>query len=309
VEGDFMKFKDYESGRFYNEDCFDTMKEIPDQSIDMILCDLPYGTTACAWDSILPFDKLWAEYERLISGYGAIVLCGAEPFSSSLRSSNFNLFKYDWIWCKSRSLGFTNAKNKPMNKHEIVSVFSKGTVANKSDRRMPYFPQDLIISGKKVSGIKACAADSEEGGHKFARASHKEEYIQEYTNYPTSLLEIPNEGKGFHPTQKPVALFEYLIRTYTNEGALILDNTAGSGTTAIAAINTNRRWVCIEKDETYALKAVERIDAHLLKRTNDELARIQPSVVQSSDENIEGERSSSLQSSGETLGRSKASIL
>ena len=256
-----MKFE-IGNGEFHVGDCFDVMRELPDASVDMILCDLPYGTTACNWDSVLPFDELWREYCRIVKPNTAIVLCGAEPFSSALRMSNLTWFKYDWIWHKSRALGFTNAKNKPMNKHETISVFSSGTVANRSDRRMPYYPQGLVAYGKTVSGIKACKAD-EGGGHRFARASHKAEHLQEFTGYPTSVVEFPNEGRTIHPTQKPVALFEYLIRTYTNPSEVVLDNTAGSGTTAVAAENAERRWICIERDEDYAAKAIERIRQHV----------------------------------------------
>jgi len=257
-----MKFKDFATGRFYNEDCFDAMKEIPDGVIDMILCDLPYGTTACSWDAVIPFDRLWAEYRRVLRGNGAIVLTAAQPFTTALIASNYEWFKYALVWEKSRALGFTNAKNKPMAKHEDIAVFSPGTVANRSDRRMTYNPQGLVPYGKVVSGIKACAADAKTGGHKFGRPSHQAKRVQEFTNYPTSILSVPNEGATVHPTQKPVALFEYLIKTYTNENELILDNTAGSGTTAIAAINTNRKWVCIEKETEYYDKAIDRIINH-----------------------------------------------
>ena len=253
---------DFQTGTFYLGDCFDVMATLEAGSVAMVLNDPPYGTTACAWDSVLPLDRMWPEYWRLVKANAAVVLFGAEPFSSVLRMSALNQFKYDWIWAKSRALGFTNAKNKPMNKHEIVSVFSLGTTANRSERRMPYFPQGLTVSGKTVKGKKGSAADGASGGHRFGRPGQKEEYVQEFTNYPTSVIDFANEGGGFHPTQKPVALFEYLIRTYTNPGELVLDNTAGSGTTAIAAINAGRKWICIERDEGYYEKAVQRIKHH-----------------------------------------------
>lgn len=243
----------------FNEDCLKVMPEIADKSVDMILCDLPYGTTACKWDTIIPFDKLWEQYERIIKDNGAIVLFGAEPFSSLLRVSNLKLYKYDWVWNKSRALGFTNAKNKPMNKHELISVFSKGTCANGSNKRMVYNPQGLLPYGKVVSGIKDCKADREDGGHKFARKSHKESFIQEFTNYPTQTLNFNNEGKTLHPTQKPVALIEYLIKTYTNEGELVLDNTFGSNTTGEACKNLNRKYIGIEMDSNYFEIGVKRI--------------------------------------------------
>lgn len=240
--------------------CLEVMKSIPDGSMYMILCDLPYGTTACKWDTVIPFEPLWAEYKRIIKPNGAIVLFGQEPFSSHLRLSNLDWFKYDWIWHKSKALGFTNAKNKPMNKHEIISIFSEGTCANRSNRRMPYHPQGLVPYGKVVSGIKACKADLEEGGHKFARPGHKESFIQEFTNYPTQILEFSNDSSTVHPTQKPIALCEYLIKTYTNENEWVLDNCMGSGTTGVACVNTNRNFIGIEQDENYFAIAKERIE-------------------------------------------------
>lgn len=257
-----MKF---DSGEWLQGNCLELMKQLPNQSVDMILCDLPYGITACSWDSVIPFEPLWEQYNRLIKGFGAIVLFGAEPFSTTLRASNLSMFKYDWIWCKSRILGFLNAKNKPMNQHEIVSVFSKGSYANRSERLMPYYPQGLKSYGKMQPGRKKSEADLK--GHRFGSDSQKEEYIQENTNYPTSLLKFSNEGKVWHPTQKPVALFEYLIKTYTLENQIVLDNTAGSGTTAIAAINTNRKWICMEQDQDYSDKAIERIRKHVKQKS------------------------------------------
>lgn len=254
-----MIFQDLKNGRFYNADCFDAMKEIPDGVIDMILCDLPYGTTACAWDAILPFDKLWAEYNRITTLKAAIILTASLPFSAALVASNFELFKYSWIWQKSRATGHVHAKNKPMKEHEDVLVFSKGTTvhANQSENRMTYNPQGLIKLNVSKIRKKGGAANTVMGD----RPSHRDTEQTE-TGYPTSILTVASEGKTFHPTQKPVALFEYLIKTYTNENEIILDNTAGSGTTAIAAINTNRKWVCIEKDKEYYDKAIERILNH-----------------------------------------------
>jgi len=240
-------------------DCLERMKEIPDGSVDMILTDPPYGTTACKWDSVIDFTLMWGQLKRIIKPNGAVVLFGAEPFSSTLRLSNLAQYKYDWVWSKSRALGFTNAKNKPMNKHELISVFSSGTVANRSNRRMPYYPQGLIPYGKVVSGIKACTADSSSGGHKFARKSHKESFIQEFTNYPTQILNFDNETNTQHPTQKPTALMEYLIKTYTLEGETVLDFTAGSFTTGVACVNLDRKFIGIEMDEGYFEIGVSRI--------------------------------------------------
>lgn len=240
-----------------NGDCLELMKTIPDGSVDLILTDPPYGTTACKWDSVIPFYPMWEELKRIIKPNGAIVLFGSEPFSSALRMSNIKQYKYDWVWEKSRALGFMNAKNKPMNKHELVSVFSSGTCANGSNKKMPYYPQGLIPLNKIVKGRKDSLADRE--GHKFSRKSHKDELFQEWTNYPDQILRYASEGNTVHPTQKPVALLEYLIKTYTQDGETVLDFTMGSGSTGVAAKNTNRKFIGIELDETYFNIAQERI--------------------------------------------------
>lgn len=235
--------------KLHNGDCLEIMKNIPDKSIDMILCDLPYGTTACKWDTIIPFEPLWKQYKRIIKSNGAIVLTASQPFTSALVMSNLPMFKYEWVWSKSRAVGFPNAKNKPMNAHENILVFSQGDCANRCHNRMEYNPQGLVLVNKKVNGIKECKGDV--GGHGFARPSHKAERVQEFTGFPQSVLFVNNEGKTVHPTQKPVALFEYLIKTYTNEGETVLDNCAGSGTTGVACQNTNRNCIMIEKDAGY----------------------------------------------------------
>lgn len=243
----------------YNEDCLEGMKRIPDGSIDAIITDPPFWTTACKWDSVIPFEPMWKELKRIIKPNGAIVLFWSEPFSSALRMSNIKQYKYDWIWEKSRALWFTNAKNKPMNKHEIISIFSEWTTANKSNKRMPYFPQWLLEFNKIVSWIKSCNADTAIWWHKFARPSHKKERIQEYTNYPTQILKFNNEWNTVHPTQKPVDLIEYLIKTYTNEWETVLDFTMWSWTTWLACKNTNRNFIWFEMDKWYYDIAVNRI--------------------------------------------------
>lgn len=202
---------------------------------------------------------MWEQLKRVIKPNGAIVLFSAEPFSSVLRMSNLQQFKYDWVWHKSKAMGFQNAKLKPMNKHEMINVFSKGKTANCNSNNMPYNPQGLIYSPKKVSGIKACKADVQDGGHHNSRPSHKESYVREYTNYPTSVIQFDSEGNTVHPTQKPVALMEYLIKTYTNESETVLDFTMGSGTTGVACKNLNRKFIGIELDEKYFNIAKERI--------------------------------------------------
>ena len=249
-----------EINKIYNMDCLDGMKEIEDGSIDMILCDLPYGTTACKWDSVIPFEPLWEQYERIIKDNGAIVLTATQPFTSALVTSNLKMFKYELVWVKSKAVGFVNAKLKPMPKHESVLIFSRGKTSNGNKNNMIYNPQGLIEFGKTVRGRKGKSTDSD--GNGYGRPSMKSNYVQQFTNYPTSILEINSEGKPVHPTQKPVALFEYLIKTYTNEGDLVLDNCMGSGTTAIAALNTNRNFIGFEKDEKYYEIANERIKNH-----------------------------------------------
>lgn len=210
------------------------------------------GTTACKWDSVIPFEPMWEQLNRIIKPNGAIVLFGSEPFSSALRMSNIKNYKYDWVWEKSRATDFVNANNKPMKKHENISVFSLGTTANKSLRKMNYFPQGLIESEKKIKRTSR--------GFQGERPNQKDEYISKFTNYPTSILEFNSEGKTVHPTQKPVALLEYLIKTYTLEGETVLDFTMGSGSTGVACLNTNRNFIGIELDEGYFEIAKERIE-------------------------------------------------
>lgn len=237
-------------------DCLELMKDIPDGSVDMILCDLPYGTTACKWDTVIPFEPLWSQYKRVIKQNGAIVLFGQEPFSSHLRMSNMSQFKYDWIWKKSMSANYINAKNCPLKKHELISVFSHGTIANKSNRRMQYYPQGL----KKVDKLHRRPAIYKTE-HAYNRPSHKTERVIEYAGYPDSILEYAmGNSKNRHPSQKPVALIEYLIRTYTNEGETVLDNCMGSGTTGVACVNANRRFIGIEQDDKYFEVARKRIN-------------------------------------------------
>jgi site-specific DNA-methyltransferase (adenine-specific) len=228
------------------------MAKFPDKSVDMILCDLPYGTTACKWDIIIPFEPLWKQYKRIIKDNAAIVLTASQPFTSLLVSSNLEMFKYEWIWEKSKASDFINANYRPMKKHENVLVFSNGNASPGCNNKMPYNPQGIILKEtKKVrKGSLGIGRD---------RNSQQGDYISKGTNYPTSVLSFSSEGKTIHPTQKPKELFEYLIKTYTNENEIILDNTAGSCTTAIAAKNTKRKWICIEQNDEYCEKSKQRI--------------------------------------------------
>ena len=229
-------------------DCLELMRDIPDKSVDMILCDLPYGTTACKWDTIIPFEPLWAQYERVIKDNGAIVLTASQPFTTVLINSNLEAFRYCWVWNKKKAGNIFLAKKQPMKIHEDVVVFSK--------KPHNYFPQ--MIKRDKVKRSKNYGTGEAIGG-----TGQKEDKVYTYTHkYPGSIIEISNASqKGkVHPTQKPVPLFEYLIRTYTNEGEVILDNCIGSGTTAVAAINTGRQFIGIEQDAGYAEIARRRID-------------------------------------------------
>ena len=221
-----------------NGDCLELMKTIPDGSVDMVLTDPPYGTTACKWDSIIPLEPMWEQLKRVIKPNGVIVLFGSEPFSSILRVSNLKQYKYDWVWCK-RPVNFLNAKKQPLRKTERISVFGGST----------YNPQGLVA---KIRLNKRSNSTETNGKHGLSNLS-------EYTNYPTDVLEFIGE-RGLHPTQKPVALMEYLIKTYTNEGETVLDFTMGSGTTGVACKNLNRNFIGIELDETYFKIAKKRIE-------------------------------------------------
>ena len=235
-------------------DCLELMKEIPEKSIDMILCDLPYGTTACTWDHIIPFDKLWYQYKRIRKNNAAIVLFGSEPFSSYLRMSNIKEYKYDWVWDKKQPTGFVNANARPMKRHELLSVFSNGS-ATSTSCNMIYNPQGLLIYNKITSYTSR--------GYLGERESQEKRYIQKNTNYPNSILSFSKDINKIHPTQKPVALLEYLIRTYTNENMVILDNCMGSGSTGVACINTKRKFIGIELDQNYFNIAKKRIEDRL----------------------------------------------
>jgi site-specific DNA-methyltransferase (adenine-specific) len=263
----------------YKGDCLEVMDKLIENGvkIDAIITDPPYGTTACKWDTVIPFDKMWERLNKLIKPNGAIVLFGSEPFSSALRMSNIKNYKYDWIWEKNKSKcnNFVHANNNPLRQTENISVFSFGSIAhrNKNNNRMEYNPQGLIRIDKKVK-----------------------EYIRKYTNYPTNIIrycDLLNTcltcgekikigesycskgcvnlyreryefekmiDKTFHPTQKPVALMEYLIKTYTNENETVLDFTMGSGTTGVACKNLNRNFIGIELDDKYFQIAKERIE-------------------------------------------------
>ena len=236
-------------------DCLELMKELPDKSIDMILADLPYGTTACKWDTVIPFEPLWGQYERVIKDNGAIVLFGSQPFTSALVMSNLKLFKYQLIWKKNRVQGFAQAPYRFMTEHEDILVFSKGGCAKNASNRMKFNPQNLVYKHRMTKGKKANASE-----HRIRKTDQKD-FLSEWTNYPKSIIEISSEWKTIHPTQKPVPLLEYLIKTYTNECETVLDNTMGSGSTGVACVNTNRKFIGMELDEGYFDIAKQRIES------------------------------------------------
>ncbi len=233
--------------QLYNGDCLELMKNIPDGSVDLVLTDPPYGTTACKWDSVIPFEPMWEQLNRIIKPNGAICLFGSEPFSSALRMSNIKNFRYDWIWEKSYSTGFMNANKMPLKNTETISVFYK---------MLPvYNPQGVVKINKK------CNRKRDKETTIYSNMGLKNgEYVQRYTNYPTSIIKTHKKEKTEHPTQKPIALLEYLIKTYTNEGETVLDFTMGSGSTGVACINTNRNFIGIELDKGYFDIAEKRIN-------------------------------------------------
>ena len=237
-------------------DCLDLMKDIPDGSVDMVLTDPPYGTTACKWDSVIPFEPMWEQLKRVIKPNGAIVLFGSEPFSSALRMSNIKQYKYDWVWKKNNITGFANAKKQPLRNIEMISVFYS--------RQVDYNPQGLInvdkikTNGGSVGG-SILRGEKDSKRNKGRMRTQGYEYKQEYTNYPKQVLSFDRDKNAAHPTQKPVALLEYLIKTYTQENEVVLDFTMGSGSTGVACVNTNRKFIGIERDDEYFEIAEKRI--------------------------------------------------
>lgn len=233
------------TNQIINADCMDILKQLPDKCIDAIICDLPYGTTACSWDSIIPFDKLWEQYKRIRKDNTPIVLFGSEPFSTYLRMSNIQEFRYDWVWNKFKGGNPLLAKKQPIKITENISIFGNN---------IKYYPLMVDRDIPKKRGSNKGRV-SEINNNAFV------ENKTYYQYYPKNLLNFSNANQNdkIHPTQKPVALLEYLIKTYSNEGDLILDNCSGSGTTAIASHNLKRRFICIERDTDYYNASVERL--------------------------------------------------
>ena len=240
-------------------DCLELMKDLPDKSIDAIITDPPYGTTTCKWDSVIPFDKMWKQLNRIIKPNGAILLFGQEPFSSFLRCSNINNYRYDWIWDKVSTTNFANAKKMPLSCYEVISVFYKSLPT--------YNPQ---MTDAKSDRIRPISKPKENTSETNKQASGKtRQYSENYDNtkrFPRKIIEVScrlaecNSLNRVHPTQKPELLMEYLIKTYTNDNEVVLDFTMGSGTTGVACVNTNRNFIGMELDDKYFEIAKERIE-------------------------------------------------
>ena len=235
-------------------DCLELMRSIPSGSIDAIITDPPYGTTACKWDSVIDFELMWEQLNRIIKPNGAIVLFGSEPFSSALRMSNIKNYKYDWVWEKKRGTNIFQAKKAPLKNYENIIVFSDGNI--NAQGNMIYYPQ----------GLKDCIIErSENNKGNTLGYRNKKDFIQNKKGYPKSVQYFDKDKSGHHPTQKPIALMEYLIKTYTNENETVLDFTMGSGSTGVACKNTNRNFIGIEQDENYFKIATERIEENKMK--------------------------------------------
>ena len=234
--------------KLYKGDCLELMKDIPDKSVDMILCDLPYGTTACKWDTVIPFEELWKQYNKIIKDNGAIALFCCQPFTSVLVNSNLKGYKHHWIWLKNRGTGFQVAKYRPMMKTEDIIVFTK------KGEKINYYPQMIKLDKPYFSRN----ASSSNGTNPLAHFNSGGKMVD--SKYPTNVLDFSKVAKPLHPTQKPVALLEYLIKTYTNENEIVLDNCMGSGSTGVACKHTNRNFIGIELDDNYFEIAKKRIE-------------------------------------------------
>jgi len=243
--------------RLFNGDCLEVLNTIQDSSVDLVLADLPYGTTACKWDSVIPINRLWEQYIRVCKPESVIVLFGSQPFTTQLIASNMKMFKYCWVWQKNRPTGVHHAKNMPLKQHEDIIVFSPSPIVHASLRkthRMPYYPQGVVQGREKV--VEANDFSNLTG----PRPNQYGKKYLSHTGYPTSVLTFAKSETHLHPTQKPVPLLEYLIRTYTTEGQMVLDNVMGSGSTGVACVNTRRNFIGIELDKRFCGMASSRID-------------------------------------------------
>jgi len=242
--------------KLINDDCLKVLPTLANNSVDLILTDPPYGTSSCKWDSVIPLDKMWKELQRVIKEYKPIILFGSEPFSSYLRTSNIKWFKYDWVWEKQRGSNFLNYKYQPSKNYEIISVFSNGATSFvKNNSNCPYNPQMVNGLPYKIKQGKGGDAVVREGSRTGKDIITK----NNGTRYPNAIQKFNFDKEKLHPTQKPVALLEYLIKTYTNESDIVLDFTMGVGSTGVAAKNLNREFIGIELDEKYFNIAKERL--------------------------------------------------
>ena len=261
----------------YWGNCLVKMNDITDGSVDLILCDLPYGTTdrkgienkgdnrVLSWDTVIPLDQLWEQYRRVLRSSGTVVLTADQPFTSQLVLSNLEWFKYEWIWKKKKTTGFLHANARPMKETEDILIFSPlgaSGCSKKANKNMTYNPQGLIEKNvKKKNSVERLGKFLHQPEHMGSgnKLLHETEYEQKYTNYPSEIIEFGLDKDSVHPTQKPVALMEYLIKTYSNEGETVLDNCMGSGTTGVACMITNRKFIGIEMDENYYRISEQRI--------------------------------------------------
>jgi DNA modification methylase len=233
-------------------DCLERMKDIPSGSVDMVMCDPPFGTTNCSWDAVIPFEPMWVELKRVTKVNAAIVLMASQPFTSAIIASNFQMFKYEWIWEKNKATGHLDSKRKPMKAHENACVFYT---------QAPIYNPQGLVQKEKPTISKGNRGKKSRGSSGEVYGFAGKDAIQTHTNYPRSIIRISVDMKAeFHPTQKPVALMEYLIRTYTNEDETVLDFTMGSGTTGVAAMNQKRKFIGIERDDKYFAIAAKRIE-------------------------------------------------
>lgn len=242
--------------QLFHGDCLEVMKSLPEDSVDMVLSDLPYGVLGCEWDEAIPLAPLWKQYWRVLKPHGSVVLTAVQPFTTNLISSQMEFFKYCWIWRKSRASGFVHASNMPLKDYEDICVFSRGGVkhATPAGNRMAYFPQGLEPLFQPQLVPMKTRGESVFNAHK----SHRP-YLRTVGNYPRQVLDFPSVINAIHPTQKPVPLFEYLIQTYTKKGQVVLDSCLGSGTTGVACVNTDRSFIGIEKSRAFFELARDRI--------------------------------------------------
>jgi len=251
--------------KLYNGDCINVMKEYVDnESVDLIYTDLPFSTTGAKWDIKIDLNKLWIEYKRILKKDGAIVLHSTQPFTTDLINSNKDMWRYNWFWKKNKSRGgnFMNAKNSPIKVIEELCVFANNKIKHKKfDDRLRYNPQNLIEYNKEVSGRKKQSTTDITNTHNFNRPSHIDKYVRKYTNYPINLLEFNHQKHdiGLHPTQKPLALCEYIIKTYTNKDDVVLDSCMGAGTIPLAALINNRKYIGIELNDDFFIKSLNRL--------------------------------------------------